>query len=251
MWRAIMPDVELPAGVAGATVMLVDDDALLVETLAANLSNAGLNAVPVVGGKAALDYLGANPGVDAMILDWQMPDIDGPTVLERARAMGVTAPAIFLTGLNQPIYEERGLALGAVDYVEKSKSFAIIMHRLRLALSGAKGGVATPTSTSFGALELHGDSARAVWRGEAVPLTLSEFRVVQLLATKNGGDVTYRAIYDVVRGEGFQAGSGEEGFRANVRALVKRVRQKFRDVDPTFEALENYPGFGYRWRAEN
>jgi len=46
---------------------------------------------------------------------------------------------------------------------------------------------------------------------------------------------------------GFRAGSGEDGYRANVRALVKRVRQKFRAIDSDFTALENYPGFGYRW----
>ena len=67
-------------------------------------------------------------------------------------------------------------------------------------------------------------------------------------AGRAGRDVSYREIYDLVRGEGFRAGSGEQGYRANVRALIKRIRQKFRDVDPTFDLIENYPGFGYRWR---
>lgn len=74
--------------------------------------------------------------------------------------------------------------------------------------------------------------------------------MVQLLADRAGRDVSYREIYDVVRGEGFLAGSGPEGYRANVRALVKRVRQKFRAVDEGFDALENYPGFGYRWTRD-
>ncbi len=51
-----------------------------------------------------------------------------------------------------------------------------------------------------------------------------------------------------MRGEGFIAGIGEEGYRANVRAFIKRIRQKFRDVDGEFDSIENYPGFGYRWR---
>ena len=244
-----------PASGEQAVVLVIDDDPMLVETLAGNLAQADLRPVALVGGQAALDYFASGAPFDALILDWQMPDVDGPTVLEKARGLGITAPAIFLTGLSQSMYEERGLALGAVDFVDKTKSFAIILQRLRLALAGAKGGPAGGESAAknisrYGQLELQSDSARALWRGASVPLTLSEFRVVQLLAAKGGGDVTYRAIYDVVRGEGFQAGAGEDGYRANVRALIKRVRQKFSDLDDEFGALENYPGFGYRWRAD-
>jgi two-component system response regulator ChvI len=71
---------------------------------------------------------------------------------------------------------------------------------------------------------------------------------VRYLAFQAEGDVTYRQIYDVVRGKDFAAGYGSEGFRANVRSFIKRIRKKFRDVDPEFEAIDNYPGFGYRWR---
>jgi two-component system response regulator ChvI len=67
------------------------------------------------------------------------------------------------------------------------------------------------------------------------------------LAQRAGRDVGYREIYDAVRGVGFEAGQGPDGYRANVRAMVKRIRQKFRGVDENFDALANYPGFGYRW----
>lgn len=91
-------------------------------------------------------------------------------------------------------------------------------------------------------------SARASWNGQQVELTHGEFKVVQLLAQRVGRDVGYREIYDAVRGVGFEAGQGPDGYRANVRAMVKRIRQKFRDLDPDFDAIETYPGFGYRWR---
>jgi len=70
------------------------------------------------------------------------------------------------------------------------------------------------------------------------------------MAIQSGGDVTYRQIYDVVRGKDFAAGYGSDGFRANVRSFIKRIRKKFRDVDPEFDGIDNYPGFGYRWRDE-
>ena len=232
-------------------VAVIDDDPLFLDTLVGNLKEAGVSALPLGGGQAALDYFTGGGRATALVLDWQMPDIDGPELLQRLRNKGLNIPALFLTGLTQPIYEERGLKLGAVDFIEKSKSFAVILQRVKLVISGYKTkgetGVGPPPVEIYGPLELHHESARALWRTMAVPLTLSEFKVVALLASRGGGDVPYRAIYDVVRGEGFRAGSGDEGYRANVRALIKRIRQKFRDIDPDFAALDNYAGFGYRW----
>src|SRR3546814_3002126 len=89
-------------------------------------------------------------------------------------------------------------------------------------------------------------SARAAWNCAQVELTHGEFKVVHLLAQRIGRDVGYREIYDAVRGAGFEAGQGPDGYRANVRAMVKRIRQKFRDIDPDFDDIETYPGFGYR-----
>ena len=60
----------------------------------------------------------------------------------------------------------------------------------------------------------------------------------------------YRELYDLVHGPDFVAGVGEQGYRANVRTFIKRIRQKFHDLEPEFDAIENYAGFGYRWRDE-
>ena len=59
--------------------------------------------------------------------------------------------------------------------------------------------------------------------------------------------VTYRAVYDCMHHVGFIAGSGENGYRTNVRSSIKRIRNKFRAVDPSFAEIDNYPSFGYRW----
>ena len=98
-----------------------------------------------------------------------------------------------------------------------------------------------------GALELHFDSNRAFWKGSAIDLTLTEFRMVSLLACKPGEDIPYRELYDIVHGKAFVAGSGVEGYRANVRTFIKRIRKKFRVVDPGFDQVRNYAGFGYQW----
>lgn len=108
----------------------------------------------------------------------------------------------------------------------------------------------TAAMRQIGQLRLDGAAARIEWRGHRVDLTLSEFRVVQLLVDKAGQDASYRDIYDTVKGIGFIAGTGTDGYRANVRAMVKRIRQKFKEADKQFTAIHNYPGFGYRWIAE-
>jgi two-component system response regulator ChvI len=61
--------------------------------------------------------------------------------------------------------------------------------------------------------------------------------------------VTYRAIYDRLHYEGFIAGTGEDGYRTNVRSAIKRIRKKFLQWDKTFAEIENFEGYGYRWAS--
>jgi len=84
-----------------------------------------------------------------------------------------------------------------------------------------------------------------------VDLTIGEYNIVHLLASNVGRWVTYRAIYDRLHYEGFIAGTGEDGYRTNVRAAIKRIRKKFLQCDETFAEIENYNSFGYRWGKPN
>ncbi|MCC7426405.1 MAG: response regulator transcription factor [Alphaproteobacteria bacterium] len=238
------------------TIALIDDEDLFRETLAWNLTDAGFQVEGFARAEAALDRMAGGARFSAVLLDWQMPGMNGLAFLRALKEqIGTEAPPVlFLTGLDAPLYEERGLGEGAVDFIEKTRSVRVIVQRLRLAIAGTKGAAAGPAqpadpADASGDLDLDVQSARAQWKHRRVELTLSEFKVVQLLAERSGRDVSYREIYDQVKGVGFIAGSGAEGHRANVRALIKRIRQKFKDVDPDFDALENYPGFGYRWRS--
>ncbi len=233
------------------TIIVVDDDELVTKTLAADLDDAGFRPVTFVNGAEALQYLESGGPAAALLLDWSMPGMDGAEVLRRLRAAGHQVPVLFLTGHAHPIFEEAALAGGAVDFVDKSRSFAVVLQRLRLALAGAKRHATPPAvANGAGALRVDAECARVYWRGERVDLTLSEVKIVKMLTAKPGQDFSYRSLYDLLRGEGFQAGAGEQGYRANVRAMVKRIRQSFRAVDPEFDLIKNYPGFGYRWSAD-
>ncbi len=78
-------------------------------------------------------------------------------------------------------------------------------------------------------------------------LTLGEYNIVYLLVSNAVRWVTYRAIYDRVHYEGFIGGTGEDGYRTNVRGIIKRIRKKFLQCDETFAEIENFVGLGYRW----
>jgi len=234
-------------------LLLVDDDDLFRESLGGNLIDEGYDVTSFANGRDALAYLEGGGGADAMLLDWRMPGLTGIEVLRQMRSTGFLLPVIFLTVLSDDIYEEAALAGGAVDFIDKSRRLPILLRRLRLISDGLRPPAEPAVEVEalrLGPLELRFDTNRALWDGHLVDLTLTEFRIVALLAERAGHDVGYREIYDLVHGKDFIAGHGVEGYRANVRTFIKRIRKKFRDGDPRFDHIENYAGFGYRWSPE-
>lgn len=244
--------VASPSSKTARHIMVVDDDALFLESISQNLIDAGYLVETFEDGLSFLARLAEGPEVDLLLLDWKMPRMNGIEVLSHLRKVAPDLPVIFLTVLNDVIYEEAALLGGAVDFVEKSRSFSIVLQRIELIPAGRSDrGPAKHDEEwlNHGKLRLDLKSHRAWWEDAQVDLTLSEFGIVFALAKQPGTDVPYREIYDIVRGEGFIAGTGESGYRANVRSSIKRIRQKFRQLDEDFDCIENYPGFGYRWRV--
>src|SRR5215831_7198423 len=234
-------------------LLLVDDDDLFRESLGLNLIDEGYEVTSFDNGWDVLAYLNRGGAADAMLLDWRMPELTGLDVLRRMRGAGITIPVIFLTVLSDDIYEEAALEGGAVDFIDKSRRLPILLKRLQLIAEGGRPATepeaSRPPSLRLGRLTLRFDTSRAEWGEKAVDLTLTEFKILTLLAEKEGQDVGYREIYDLVHGKDFIAGHGSEGYRANVRTFIKRIRKKFRDIDSGFDHIQNYAGFGYRWTA--
>jgi two-component system, OmpR family, response regulator ChvI len=236
-------------------IVLVDDDDSFRESLGLNLIDEGFAVVSFDNGAPALDYFAQGGEADVILLDWRMPGMNGLEVLRRLRRSGSTTPVIFLTALSDDIYEEAALEGGAVDFVDKSRRLSILVRRLHLITEGMRP-VPEPEARQapsdvirLGRLELRFDINRAAWAGKVLDLTLTEFKIVALLAQRAGEDVGYREIYDLVHGKDFVAGYGTDGYRANVRTFIKRIRKKFRDLEAEFDQIHNYAGFGYRWIA--
>ena len=248
---------DLPPEAAGSAaderkirVVLIDDDDQFRELARGELEYLGFDVESYLSGQQLFEARGNSPDADVIVLDWKLDSELGPDLLGQMRKLGIAKPVVFYTGLPTTTYESAALDCGAVDFVDKARGTPILAKRLRRIVEWKKESTVGSESRSIrlGRLSLRSGVAGAYWDQNNVGLTLTEFNVVHLLASRAGEYINYRAIYDCVHHEGFMAGDGENGFRTNVRSLIKRVRNKFRAFDADFSEIENFAALGYRWR---
>ena len=226
-------------------ILLIEDGVLDRGFPTDKLSKQGF-AVRTVASLAA-----AACDADVIVLHCDRVNNSSIELLGKLHGLGFNVPVVLLTGEAAPAHECLAFDEGAIDVILQSRGPDVLARRL-------KGVVKTIARTDrprsggpmkCGKLLLRPDISQAYWKGIDVGLTLGEYKIVHLLASNAGSYVTYRAIYDRLHYEGFIAGSGADGYRSNVRSAIKRIRNRFRALDPTFDETENYQGFGYCWRA--
>lgn len=240
---------DLAAAGERVRLIFVDDDDDFREVAGAELADHGFDVVALPDATAALDYLGNGGAGDVIVLDWNMPSVSGIDLLPKLRRRGINLPIVFLTGQSTRAHESLALERGALDFVDKSRGVGILARRIRLIVEAGKQPqeMQSEEIQQCGRLVLRPRVSRAYWNDVDVNLTLTEFNIVRLLASSVGEYVTYRAVYDCMHHVGFIAGSGEDGYRTNVRSSIKRIRNKFRAIDADFAEIGNFPSFGYRW----
>lgn len=246
--RAFRPDVS-PDVERRIRVAFVEDDDDYREAVSSELADYGFDVTTYCDGTALLASLAEGMDAEIIVLDWSLPSVSGIDLLPHLRRNGIALPVVFLTGRSLPAYEKLAFDRGALDFVDKSRGVPILAHRLKLIAHSVKKPAEPELVDNFhcGRLLLKPRVSRAFWDDVDVNLTTTEFKIVHLLASNVGSYVTYRAVYDCMHYVGFIAGSGENGYRTNVRSCIKRIRNKFRAVDPGFGEIDNYQSFGYRW----
>ena len=227
-------------------VLLIKDGAIDRGFLANELSKQGF-AVQTVASLAGASNAVRDAEVIVLHCDQaKMSSIDLLDILQR-QAAGV--PIVLLTGEASPAREGLALDKGAIDVIGQSRSTEVLARRLKDVVKAfGRRDQSQAGGMTCGKLLLRPDIGRAYWKDADLGLTLGEYNIVYLLASNVGRYMTYRAIYDRLHYEGFIAGDGADGYRANVRSAIKRIRNKFRSFDPTFDEIENYNGFGYCWK---
>ena len=232
-----------------ARITLVDDDENIVTSVSLALESQGHSVKAYYDGASGLAALENDPP-DLAILDVKMPRMDGMEVLRRLRRSS-DLPVIILTSKDDEIDELLGFNLGADDYMHKPFSQRLLIERVKAVLRRAGGGADEsgdePEETSTRALRrgrLTLDPARhdCLWNDRPVKLTVTEFLLIQALAQRPGFVKSRDNLMDAAYDDQVYVDD------RTIDSHIKRMRRKFREVDPEFDAIETLYGVGYRYR---
>ena len=216
--------------------LVVDDDRVLADLVTFALHREGFEVIQAYDGEAALRrWAGEDP--DVIVLDVNMPKVDGFAVCRRIRAEDDT-PIIMLTVRGEEDDIVRGLELGADDYVPKPFSPRQLVARIHAVLRRA-GRTPTPAVRQVGQLTL--DPSRReviVGGGGAISLTPLECQLLEFLMLNGGHVLTHSAIIDHVWGP-------EGADRDMLRQVVHRLRDKIEPDSSEPIYIETVPGLGY------
>ncbi|MDM8351284.1 response regulator transcription factor [Brevundimonas diminuta] len=221
------------------TVLIVDDDPHIRDLLTFALGKAGLATREAGDGEAALAAI-AERSPDLVILDINMPRMDGIEVCRRIRAQG-PLPVLFLSSRDDEIDRILGIELGADDYVVKPFSprevvarVAAILRRVNLSPPPPP-----PGGVRIGRLSLDTDGWRTRWDDLEVSLTLTEFGIVKMLASAPRMVFTRDAIIDRIHGPGFALTD------RTIDSHVRNLRAKFAALGAA-DVIETRAGVGYQ-----
>ena len=234
-----------------ANITLVDDDENIVASVSLALESHGHKVKAYYDGASGLEALESDPP-DLAILDVKMPRMDGMEVLRRLRQTSET-PVIILTSKDEEIDEILGFNLGADDYIHKPFSQRLLIERVKAVLrrgrvdSGEEdptAATAAPGSKAIKRGRLTLDPARhdCLWDGRPVKLTVTEFLLLQSLAQRPGFVKSRDNLMDAAYDDQVYVDD------RTIDSHIKRMRKKFRQVDPEFDAIETLYGVGYRYR---
>ncbi len=236
-------------------IALVDDDRNILTSVSIALQAEGFITRVYSDGAAALKAFADNPP-DMAVFDIKMPEMDGMELLRRVREVGgpvCAMPVIFLTSKDDELDEALGLAMGADDYITKPFSQRLLIARIRAILRRQELERGQASSGEDGAEEelivrgrLTMDPARhkVVWNGRDVTLTVTEFLILEALAQRPGVVKSRNQLLDVAYQDDVYVDD------RTIDSHIKRVRRKFRTVDPEFDAIETLYGVGYRFGEE-
>ena len=232
-----------------ANITLVDDDENIVASVSLALESHGHTVTACHDGVAGLESLQNNPP-DLAILDVKMPRMDGMELLRRLRQTS-EVPVIMLTSKDEEIDEILGFNLGADDYMHKPFSQRLLLERVKAVLRRGgvdeaikAGGPVDPGVRSLkrGKLTLDPERHDSLWDGRPVRLTVTEFLLLQSLAQRPGFVKSRDNLMDAAYDDQVYVDD------RTIDSHIKRMRKKFRQVDPTFDAIETLYGVGYRYR---
>ena len=228
------------------TIAVVEDDADQRDTYVDVLIANGY-AVNAYADKASAQSAFRTTVPDLAILDIMLgQDMDGGFDLcMELRNQSQTVPVIFLTARDSDVDRISSQRMLAWDYITKPVSLEFLVARVHALLRIAeqlKQPESQESLISVNEMEIDEKSMSVKWRGELINLTLTEFWIVESLARRPGHVKTYDTLNDVTR-----QGLVE---RNTINGYIRRIRNKFRETDRSFDRIQTVHGTGYKWAQD-
>src|SRR5688572_30150345 len=213
-----------------ALVVLIDDDPQLLDVLSLAVSDAGHEVATAKDGNGGYDLIKSRkPAV--VISDVNMPGIDGFALCKKLREEGNQVPLVLLTSRDNEIDEALGLELGADDYVSKPFSTKVLLARIAALLRRESHRSGTPTQNPpvvQGELSLDPERLEVKWKGTPIVVTVTEFRLLEILAKRPGVVFSRPKLLEQLRGDDTVV------VERIIDTYVRRLRRKLEAVDSTF-----------------
>jgi len=231
--------------VSMAKVLIVEDDEIVARSMTDHLAAAGHDAKWIGKGEqglAAMRY----EAPDVVVLDLMLPQRDGWSVIEQARAEGIGTPILVVSARGTEHDRVHALDIGADDYLVKPFSMTELVARVNAA---ARRGVRTPEPVRGDPIELEElcidpREVQAYVDGESCELTPTEFRLLYQLAIDRGRVVTRDELLQKVWGR------RETHRDRTVDVFVRRLRQKLDRLSPKHSFIQTRFGVGYKLEPE-
>ena len=221
-------------------VLLVDDELHILNANEKYLTRQGYRISRAEDGESALK-LASTAAFDAVVLDVDMPGMDGVSVCSRLREVSAV-PIIFLSAYARTDDRIRGLMAGGDDYIGKPYSLVELELRLRLRIQRHKN-VENGEVLRFDALEIDLGLREARFRGERAQLTVLEFDLLAFLARNPDQVFSYEQLYDRVWKAPMNQGLH------SIQVCMARVRQKLDALCPGVHWIETVRRKGYRFNS--
>lgn len=223
-------------------LLMIEDDARLAGMVVDYLGQNGFAVFHAPDACSGLERLRA-PGIDLVILDLMLPDMDGLQVCQRIRALPGSMgqiPVLMLTAKGDPMDRIIGLEIGADDYLPKPFEPRELLARIK-AILRRKNHVhdASRQRLQFGSLDIDRDARRVTVHGEACELTSYQYDLLVALAERAGRVLTRDQIMEAVRGKELEA------FDRSIDVHMGRIRAAIEDDPKAPQRILTVRGVGY------
>lgn len=230
-------------------VLIIEDDANIVELLTIHLHDLGCNIMAERNGQTGLE-MAREEKFDLIILDLMLPGLTGMEICRKIRQTDRHTPIMMLTARSEEIDKVMGLETGADDYLTKPFSVREFIARVKVIFrrneeSGAAQENTSPSSyLKYGGLEIDLDKRKITLNNTRIDLSPKEFELITLLASNPGRSYSRKRLLNLVWGYDF------DGYEHTVNSHINRLRSKIEEDVSNPKFILTTWGVGYRFNEE-